>query len=57
MPVSDPANNSLSEDTVYLKGRSPFLSVAAIIHFPSVAAMAAGPSQGSIVLFKKLNRF
>ena len=54
MPVSDPANKSLSVVTVYLKGRNPFLSWAAIIHFPSVAEIAAGPSQGSIVLFKKL---
>ena len=55
MPVSDPANKNLSEVTVYLKGRNPFLSWAAMIHFPSVAEIAAGPSHGSIVLFKKLN--
>ena len=36
-------------------GLSPFLSFAAITHSLSVAAIAAGPSQGSIVLFKKLN--
>ena len=55
IPVSDPANKSLSDVIVYLSGRKPFLSCAAIIHFQSVAEIAAGPSQGSIVLFKKLN--
>ena len=42
----------LSEVIEYLKGRNPFLSVAAITHLLSVAQIAAGPSQGSIVLFK-----
>ena len=55
MPVSDPANNILSFVIAYLNGLKPFLSFAAITHSLSVAAMAAGPSQGSIVLFKKLN--
>ena len=55
IPVSDPAKRSLSFVIVYLKGRRPFLSLAAIAHSLSVAAIAAGPSQGSIVLFKKLN--
>ena len=41
MPVSDPANKSFYEDTVYLKGLKPFLSAAAIIHLPSVAEIAA----------------
>ena len=54
MPVSDPANNNLSFVIEYLKGLSPFLSFATIAHSLSVAAIAAGPSQGSIVLFKKL---
>ena len=54
IPVSDPANNNLSLVTVYLIGLNPFLSVAAITHSLSVAAIAAGPSHGSIVLFKKL---
>ena len=39
----------------YLRGLNPFLSLAAITHSLSVPAIAAGPSQGSIVLFKKLN--
>ena len=39
----------------YLNGLRPFLSVAAITHSLSVAAIAAGPSQGSIVLLRKLN--
>ena len=55
MPVSDPANKSLSLVTVYLSGLRPFLSLPTITHSLSVAATAAGPSQGSIVLFKKLN--
>ena len=55
IPVSDPANNNLSLVTVYLIGLRPFLSVAAITHSLSVAAIAAGPSQGSIVLLRKLN--
>ena len=52
MPVSDPANKILSLVIVYLKGLKPFLSVAAKIQFPSVAAIAAGPSHGSITEFK-----
>ena len=55
IPVSDPAKRSLSLVIAYLRGLNPFLSFAAITHSLSVAAIAAGPSQGSIVLFKKLN--
>ena len=55
MPVSDPAQRILSLVIVYLIGRRPFLSVAAIAHSLSVAAIAAGPSHGSIVLLRKLN--
>ena len=55
MPASDPANKRLSVEIEYLRGLKPFLSIAAIIHLSSVAQIAAGPSQGSIVLFKKLN--
>ena len=55
IPVSEPANNKLSLVIAYLKGLNPFLSFAAITHSLSVPAIAAGPSQGSIVLFKKLN--
>ena len=55
IPVSDPANRSLSLVTIYLKGLNPFLSFATIAQSLSVAAIAAGPSQGSMVLFKKLN--
>ena len=55
IPVSDPAHNILSLVIVYLIGRKPFLSVATMAHSLSVAAIAAGPSHGSIVLFKKLN--
>ena len=55
IPVSEPANKNLSFVMVNLIGLSPFLSVAAITHSLSVAAIAAGPSHGSIVLFKKLN--
>ena len=55
MPVSEPANKKLSFVIVYLSGLNPFLSFAAITHSLSVPAIAAGPSQGSIVLFKKLN--
>ena len=57
IPVSDPANKSLSLVMVNLNGLNPFLSDAAITHSLSVPANAAGPSQGSIVLFKKLNNF
>jgi asparagine synthetase B (glutamine-hydrolysing) len=46
---------SLSFVIVYLRGLKPLRSLAAITHSLSVAAIAAGPSQGSIVLFKKLN--
>ena len=42
---------------VNLNGLNPFLSDAAITHSLSVPANAAGQSQGSIVLFKKLNNF
>ena len=52
IPVSDPANKILSFVIVYLKGLKPFLSVAAKIQLPSVAAIAAGPSQGSMTEFK-----
>ena len=55
IPVSEPANKSLSLVIAYLRGLKPFLSLAAITHSLSVAAIAAGPSHGSIVLFKKLN--
>ena len=55
IPVSEPANNNLSFVIAYLKGLNPFLSFAAITHSLSVPAIAAGPSHGSIVLFKKLN--
>ena len=40
----------------YLRGRKPFLSVEARTHFESVAQIAAGPSQGSMVLLRKLNK-
>ena len=56
IPVSEPAKNKLSEVIVYLKGLKPFLSEDAKTHLASVAHIAAGPSQGSIVLFKKLNK-
>ena len=56
MPDSDPAKNKLSVVIVYLKGLNPFLSVAAKTHLESVAQIAAGPSHGSIELFKKLNK-
>ena len=56
MPLSEPAKNKLSEVIVYLKGRKPFLSEEAKTHLASVAQIAAGPSHGSIVLFKKLNK-
>ena len=52
IPDSEPAKNKLSEVIEYLKGLKPFLSVAARTHLASVAQIAAGPSQGSIVLFK-----
>ena len=55
MPVSEPAKIKLSEVIVYLRGLRPFLSTEAITHFASVAQTAAGPSQGSIVLLRKLN--
>ena len=45
-----------SEVIEYLNGLKPFLSEEAKTHFASVAQIAAGPSQGSIVLFKKLNK-
>ena len=57
IPVSEPAKRRLSFVNVYLIGLKPFRSVATITHSLSVAAIAAGPSQGSIVLFKKLNNF
>ena len=56
MPDSEPAKNKSSEVIEYLKGLKPFLSVAAKTHLASVAHIAAGPSHGSIVLFKKLNK-
>ena len=56
MPDSDPAKNKSSDVIVYLSGLKPFLSVAAKTHLASVAQMAAGPSHGSIVLFKKLKK-
>ena len=55
IPVSEPTKSNLSFVVAYLSGLNPFLSLAAITHSLSVAAIAAGPSQGSIVLFKKLN--
>ena len=55
IPVSEPAKSNLSVVIAYLNGLKPFLSLAAITHSLSVAAIAAGPSHGSIVLFKKLN--
>ena len=48
MPVSDPAKKSLSLVMVKRNGRNPFRSEAATTHFPSQAAIAAGPSHGSI---------
>ena len=54
-PVYEPAKNKLSDVMVYLSGLNPLLSDDARTHFASVAQIAAGPSQGSIVLFKKLN--
>ena len=51
IPVSDPAQNMLSDVTEYLKGLKPLRSVAAIAHLLSVAQIAAGPSHGSIALF------
>ena len=52
IPVSDPAQNILSVVIEYLSGLNPFLSVAAIAHLLSEAQIAAGPSQGSIVLLR-----
>ena len=48
IPVSDPANIKLLSVIVYLIGLSPFLSIPPMTHSPSYAAIAAGPSQGSI---------
>ena len=56
MPVSDPAKNKSSEVIEYLSGLNPFLSEEAKTHLASVAQMAAGPSHGSIVLLRKLNK-
>ena len=56
IPDSDPAKNKLSEVFAYLNGLNPFLSIEAKTHLESVAQIAAGPSQGSIVLLRKLNR-
>ena len=42
------ANKTLSVVTVYLAGRSPFLSSIAPALMPSEKATAAGPSHGSI---------
>ena len=56
IPVSEPAKNRSSEVIEYLKGLSPFLSEEAKTHFASVAQMAAGPSHGSMVLLRKLNK-
>ena len=55
IPVSEPAKIKPSDVIEYLSGLNPFLSTAAKIHLASVAHIAAGPSHGSIVLFKKLN--
>ena len=56
IPDSEPAKNKSSDEIEYLKGLNPFLSDDAKTHLASVAHIAAGPSQGSIVLFKKLNK-
>ena len=56
IPVSEPTKNKSSEVIEYLSGLKPFLSDEARTHFASVAQIAAGPSHGSIVLFKKLNK-
>ena len=55
IPVSEPAYKSFSFVTVYLIGLNPLRSEATMAHSLSVPAIAAGPSQGSIELFKKLN--
>ena len=47
-PVSDASMNIPSSVTVYLAGRSPFLSSMPPASLPSVNSTAAGPSQGSM---------
>ena len=56
IPDSEPAKNKLSDVIAYLNGLNPFLSIEAKTHLASVAQIAAGPSHGSIVLFRKLNK-
>ena len=48
IPVSEPARRSPPFVIVYLNGRKPFLSIPPITQFPEKAAIAAGPSHGSI---------
>ena len=56
IPVSEPAKNKSSSVIVYLNGLKPFLSEEANTHLASVAQIAAGPSHGSMVLLRKLNK-
>ena len=49
VPASEAKTTVSSSDTKYLAGLNPFLSSVAPIFFPSVKAIAAGPSQGSII--------
>ena len=52
IPVSEPTYIRLSLEIEYLIGRNPFLSIPPMIQFPSTAAIAAGPSQGSTIAFE-----
>ena len=52
IPVSEPTYMRLSREIEYLIGRNPFLSIPPTIQFPSTAAIAAGPSQGSTIAFE-----
>ena len=47
-PTSEDITTNPSLVTMYLAGLKPFLSKTAPIFLPSVKAMAAGPSHGSI---------
>ena len=48
IPVSEPATINPSSVRVYRMGRRPFLSIPPITQSPEKAAIAAGPSHGSI---------
>ena len=48
MPVSEPTISRSLSSTEYRIGRSPLRSMAATTQRPSVAAIAAGPSHGSM---------